>query len=90
MLEQIQPSRWSPTAWSSGTLLKKDRPAWGLAGGFNSVELVSAAARRRRLHLRGVLATLHRVGCSQDRRAPRPPAAVSFGTGLGGQMNEVL
>ena len=42
MLEQIQPSRWSPTAWSSGTLLKKDHPR--LAGGFNSVELVSAAA----------------------------------------------
>ena len=42
MLEQIQPSRWSPTAWSSGTLLKKDQPR--LAGGFNSVELVSTAA----------------------------------------------
>ena len=41
-LEQIQPSRWSPTAWSSGTLLKKDHPR--LAGGFNSVKLVSAAA----------------------------------------------
>ena len=42
MLEQIQPSRWSPTAWSSGTLLKKDHPR--LAGGFISVELVAAAA----------------------------------------------
>ena len=32
-----------------------------------------------------------KIGQSRDdRRAPRPPAAVSFGTGLGGQMNEVL
>ena len=58
MLEQIQPSRWSPTAWSSGTLLKKDHPR--LAGGFNSVELVSAAAAAS-IYLRAGLPTLHRA-----------------------------
>ena len=42
MLEQIQPSRWSPTAWSSGTLLQTVNPR--PAGGFISMELVAAAA----------------------------------------------
>ena len=42
MLEQIQPSRWSPTAWSSGTLLQTINPR--PAGGFISMELVAAAA----------------------------------------------
>ena len=42
MLEQIQPSRWSPTAWSSGTLLQTVNPR--PAGGFISMELVTAAA----------------------------------------------
>ena len=42
MLEQIQPSRWSPTAWSIGTVLQTVNPR--PAGGFISVELVSAAA----------------------------------------------
>ena len=41
-LEQIQPSRWSPTAWSCGTLLQKVNRR--LAGGFTSAELVEDAA----------------------------------------------
>ena len=46
--------------------------------------------RRRRLNICAALPTLWRVHGRLDRRAPRPPAAVSFGTGLAGHMNEVL
>ena len=46
--------------------------------------------RRRRLHLRAGLPTLHRACASLDRRSPRPPAAACFGNGLAGYMNEVL
>ena len=42
MLQQVQPCRWSPTAWSIGTLLQTVNPR--PAGGFISVELVAAAA----------------------------------------------
>ena len=55
MLEQIQPSRWSPTAWSCGTLLEKVHPR--LAGGFISAELAAAAAAASIFALDGVLCT---------------------------------
>ena len=55
------------------------------------LQLGGAGLRRcHRLHLRAALPTLWRVHGRLDRRAPRPPAAVSFGTGLAGHMNEVL
>ena len=55
------------------------------------LQLGGAGLRRcHRLHLCAALPTLWRVHGRLDRRAPRPPAAVSFGTGLAGHMNEVL
>ena len=46
--------------------------------------------RRRRLHLRDGLPTLHWACASMDRRAPRPPAAACFGSCLTGHLKEVL
>ena len=67
MLEQIQPSRWSPTAWSSGTLLKKDHPR--LAGGFSGVGDDSTGP---------VLALLERVVAEAHRADVRELALVSL------------
>ena len=77
MLEQIQPSRWSPTAWSCGALLQRVGPR--LAGGFISAELVAAAAATSIFALNGMLCTGRVQAWTDERPARLLPSACEPG-----------
>ena len=74
MLEQIQPSRWSPTAWSCGALLQRVGPR--LAGGFISAELAAAAAAACIFAPRAMLCTGRVAAWSSEPPARLVPPAL--------------
>ena len=70
-LEQIQPSRWSPSARSSCTLLKKVK--YRLAGSFATAELVDDAAYASMFALNA-----KRCICDAQGRTPEPFARLQL------------